>query len=57
MKIEFKELMFDVTTTVREYSDVIFELKREGWSIYKEGQDQVWKTTLFRLSTEPAANA
>jgi hypothetical protein len=53
MKLEFKIINFDVTTTIREYSETIFALNRDGWKVYKEGQEQVWSTTLVRLSTEP----
>lgn len=56
MKLEFKVIMFDVTTTIREYSETIFSLNRQGWKVYKEGVEQVWSTTLIRLSVEPLSS-
>ncbi|MBS2003531.1 MAG: hypothetical protein U0103_07850 [Candidatus Obscuribacterales bacterium] len=51
MKLEVKVINFDVTTTIKEYSETIFALNRDGWKIYKEGIEQVWRTTLVRLSS------
>lgn len=53
MKLEFKIINFDVTTTIKEYSETIFAHNRDGWKVYQEGIEQVWRTTLVRLSTEP----
>jgi hypothetical protein len=56
MKLEYKVINFDVTTTIKEYSETIFAHNRDGWKVYQEGVEQVWRTTLIRLSSEPVSS-
>lgn len=49
MKLELKVVNFDITTTIKEYSETIFAMKRDGWRVYQETLEQVWSTTLVRM--------
>jgi hypothetical protein len=53
MKLEYKVINFDVTTTIAEYSDLILSHRRDGWRVCEEGKEQVWSTTLVRLLNDP----